>query len=85
MIASSGLAPEWQLLLLVVFVALLETMLITPIVIYYRRREAAKATFDNLDIWLGRHASTVFGGILLMIGGLFVWIAINGGHVGGSS
>ncbi len=84
-IASSGFDAEWQFLLLVVFIMFLETMLVTPIVIYYRKREDARETFDRLDVWLGRHASTVFGGILLMIGGLFIWIALNGGHVGGSA
>ena len=83
-IAASGLAPEWQFLLLVVFIICLEPMLVTPIVIYYRRREKAKSTFDKLDLWLGRHASTVFGGILVMIGALFIYIAFNGGQVGGA-
>lgn len=82
-IAASGLATDAQFVLLLVFVALLEVMLITPIVIYYRRRESARATFDKLDVWLGRYASTVFGGILLMIGAFFALIAINGGHIGG--
>ncbi len=82
-IAASGLSAESEFTLLVVFVMLLETMLVTPIVIYYRKRERAQVTFDRMDVWLGRHATTVFGGILVMIGGLFVWIALNGGHVGG--
>jgi hypothetical protein len=82
-IVASGLPPTEQFALLVVFVALLETMLLTPIVIYYRRREKAKATFEKMDVWLGRHASTVFGGILVMIGAFFAWIALNGGHIGG--
>ena len=84
-IAASGLPAPEQFVLLVVFVALLETMLVTPIVIYYRRREKAKSTFDKLDVWLGKHASTVFGGILIMIGALFVFVALNGGQLGGSA
>ena len=84
-IAASGLVWESQLILLVVFIALLETMLLTPIVIYAWRREKAKATFDKLDLWLGRHASTVFGGILIMIGALFAYIALSGGHIGGAA
>jgi len=83
-IASSGFAWEWQILLLAAFVALLEVMLVTPIVIYYRRREDAKATFDRIERWLGRHAATVIGGVLVTIGGLFVWIALNGGRIGGT-
>lgn len=84
-IAASGFDWPRQLLLLVVFVVFLQSMLVTPIVIYYRRREKAQATFDKLDSWLGRNASTVLGGILIMIGAFFAYIAINGGHVGGAS
>jgi hypothetical protein len=83
-IAASGLVWESQVVLLGVYVALLETMLVTPIVIYYRRREKAQATFDKLDRWLAVHATTVFGGILIMIGGLFAYIALSGGHIGGA-
>lgn len=32
----------------------------------------------------GRNGSTVLGGILVMIGALFVYIALNRGHVGGA-
>lgn len=32
----------------------------------------------------GRNGSTVLGGILVMIGALFVYIALNGGHIGGA-
>ena len=83
-IAASGFDAPRQLLLLTVFVVLLQTMLVTPIVIYYRRREKAQATFDKLDYWLGRNGSTVLGGILMMIAALFVYIALNGGHIGGA-
>jgi hypothetical protein len=81
-IATSGLNSVEQFTMLLIFIALLEVMLVTPIVIYARRRERAKATFDRLDLWLGQHASTFFGVILSAIGLLFVWIALNGGKVG---
>lgn len=81
-IATSGLNQTEQFGLLLVFIAGLEVMLLTPIVIYARRRERAKATFDKLDLWLGQHASQFFGLILTAIGLLFVYIAFNGGKIG---
>jgi len=81
-IATSGLNDVEQFTMLLVFIAGLEIMLVTPIVIYARRRERAKATFDRLDMWLGQHASTFFGVILSGIGLLFVLIALNGGKAG---
>ena len=83
-IASAGLAWEWRIVLLVVFVAVLEVMLVAPIIIYARRREEATAGFARLDRWLARHAATVVGGILVMLGALFVYIALAGGQVGGT-
>lgn len=82
-IASSGLAWEWQIVLLAVFVASLETMLLAPILLYMRRQEAASAAFAHLDSWLARNAVSVLGGILLMLGGLFTYIAVAGGRIGG--
>ena len=81
-ISASGLRSSEEFVVLVVYVALLETMLVTPIVIYARRREAATAVFDRLDKWLAVHATTVFGGILMMIGGFFAIVAFNGGKIG---
>ena len=84
-IASSGLSWGPQLILLTAFVASLQVMLVTPIVIYMRRRERAKAAFDRLEAWLARHATTVFGLILMMISALFAFIALSGGQVGGAA
>lgn len=81
-IATSGLNDVEQFALLLVFIAGLEVMLVTPIVIYARRRERADATFAKIDHWLGLHASQFFGLILMGIGLLFVLIALNGGKVG---
>ncbi len=81
-IATSGLNDVEKFVLLLVFIAGLEVMLLTPIVIYARRRESAKATFDKLDVWLGKHASQFFGLIITAIGLLFVLIALNGGKIG---
>jgi threonine/homoserine/homoserine lactone efflux protein len=82
-ISAAGLPESEQIILLLVFVTLLQVMLVTPIVIYIRRRERAQAQFEKLHRWLGKHASTVFGGILVMIGGFFAIIALMGGKVGG--
>jgi hypothetical protein len=84
-IASSGYGWELQLVMLAVFVALLQIMLVTPIVIYARRRDRAKASFERLELWLARHATTVFGAILIMIAALFADIALQGGQVGGAA
>jgi hypothetical protein len=82
-IASAGLSWEWQIVLLVVFVALLEVMLAAPIVVYARNPEAARARFDRLEGWLGAHATSVVGVVLLVVAALCVQIALTSGHVGG--
>ncbi len=81
-IATAKLNSVEQFALLLVFIAGLEVMLLTPIVIYARRRERAKSTFERIDVWLGKNSSTVFGAILTAIGVFFVWVAFNGGKVG---
>lgn len=83
-IASSGLAWAWQLTLLAAFVAVLELMLLTPVAIYVRKQDEARAIFGRIDGWLASHAPRVLGGILVMIGGLFAYVALVGGHIGGS-
>jgi len=84
-IASSGFSWGPQLIMLAVFVASLQFLLVTPIVIYARRREEARAAFDRLEAWLARHGTRVFGAILIMIAVLFVLIAMRGGQVGGAA
>lgn len=83
-IASSGLAWQWRIVLLVSFIAVLESMLVTPIVIYTRSRDEAQAVFAGIEGWLAVHAPRVIGGIFVMMGALFVYLALAGGRFGGS-
>jgi len=82
-IASSRLAWEVQFVYLLVFSLLLQAMLVTPIAIYVWQRKRAEAIFGKIDSWLAKNGSTVVGLILSGIGGLFVYIGLSGGHVGG--
>jgi|GEM_PF-2425320 len=82
-IAASGFAWGWKILLLVVFVAVLEVMLIAPIALFAFKRDRAQAGLARLDKWLARHSATVTGGILIMIGAIFAYIALTGGQVVG--
>ncbi len=66
-ISTSGLPSFEQFGLLLVFVAGLEVMLVTRIIICARRRDAAEKTFQRIDSWLGQHATTVFGVILAAV------------------
>ena len=82
-IASSGLNYAEQFALLVVFALLLQTMMVVPIAIYAWQRDRAQAVFDRLDWWVAKHGSTVIGVILAGFGGLFVYIGLSGGQIGG--
>jgi hypothetical protein len=71
-LASEGLPAGQEILLLVVYVALLQTMLIAPIVIYVVYRDRADRVFDSMKSWLSRRGGFVIGLVLLGFGILFV-------------
>lgn len=80
---ASGDLPSWEeLILLLVYVLLLQTMLVVPIVIYVLYRERADRIFDGIKAWLSRRGGTVIGLVLMGFGVFFLveaWLAWSGG------
>jgi len=67
-IASSGLAPLEEIVLLVVFVLLLETMVATPLAIYAIRPHASKALLERFKGWIGRNGPALGAAIFAILG-----------------
>jgi len=71
-IYKSGLPPVSQLILLIIFSAFLQLMLLTPIALYVAFRSRADPMLGSLREWLARWGNVLIGGILLFFGAVFV-------------
>lgn len=70
----SGLPLVEKLVLLLVTVALLQAMLLTPIVIYLRDRDRAEVVLGKARDWLAANGNTVLG---LMLSGFGLFMAYH--------
>jgi hypothetical protein len=67
-IASAGLGPIAEIGLLVLFVAALEVMLLTPLAIYAMHPSTSRAVLEKIKAWIGRNGQVVGAVVLTVIG-----------------
>ena len=76
-IEDAGLGAAQSLALLAVFVLLLESMLLTPIVLYAALRSRARPLLDSLQTWIITRGRLVGATILIALGAYFAYRSLE--------
>jgi len=76
-IAAPGTNQAEQVAWMLFFVAFLDLMLVTPIILYLVYKEKAAPKLDAIKNWLGRNGGRVAGGILAFFGAYLLLRGLN--------
>ena len=78
-ISQAGLSGAESLLLLLIFIAALQPMLVTPIVMYRSSGRHGDAAMRSFKAWLARNELRVVAAVLSLFGAFLMFEALQGG------
>ena len=77
-ILTAGIGPLLSLLSIVIVILVMCSTMWIPILVYRLNQEGAADLMERTYAWMQRQKKRISGSVLLLVGGLMVWIGLQG-------